>query len=269
METLSHNDEGTLIMDAKTVIYSNIHEALWGKGTMPLSDDFYISFKARSIGKVQSTCYLAIDCLNHNKYRITSYEGDLVLSDCIQIINTDGHKFILGRGCALDVLKNNEANSNAVLVFYFDDNFNRLPDYYLIKTLDTVQQGNVENRSAKVCRTPERLYVIENNELVLDSEVSIPDALIERLNKDKCYVRLHMCNGEYVYPLGKQMVPHNKWTEYTVKISANGSFQYGKSSNTNLRMDTKYIKVGFLANYAQKDDDAELLIKDVKLYRLV
>lgn len=121
------------------------------------------------------------------------------------------------------------------------------------------------------CESQSLIYSMDDTILHLTTEVEIPPEIIANLCN--CYVRLHIGGDADFYPFGRQ-IAENTLTEYTAKVSTHADFRYFINtpvifSNNHILKGTKYIKVGFKTNCDQQNENAEMIIKDFKIYKLL
>ena len=276
--SITSDAQENLIMAPSTnkVIHSTKPENIWTDGSYKVDKyTIKISFKAKSIGAVNSLVYLAVKCADEQHRDITSYEGDLVLSNITRVCEATKDTIILSvyNESVLNTFKENQNKVNSVIAFYFNEDFERMPDYILYKPASGVYCGSPYNKIYRACNTPERLYTINHQIITLSPEIVLPDHILEHLNSGKCNIRLHSDGGSYTYPIGSVTVK-SEWTKYVAKISPQTNFRYFidkpiTGNPTHLRKETKYIKLGFLANYNQHYQNTELLIKDFKMKLLI
>lgn len=250
---LSHNN-GLMIFDNKRTDIINFKV---GTETTCFSQGFYktcdkkcikVSFEAISIGKDLSKVYLSIDCFTHPstdpKYHIPCHRGGLMLNEgfTLKEIKTDA-VFSLNvdyDSKNYEIFKNySNKIASIVIAIFFDGDTNKLPDHL------TFYDGK------------KALYSLNNDTISLNEDF-IPVEIINKMIISKTIFRLHHGSG-YVYPLGWFLVP-NTWTTYSALLSPVGNYS---TDDKCLRMGTRYIKVGLLANYQQTvETGAEFLIKN-------
>lgn len=260
--------------DRKTgnIIFPQHHNAMIFKaGVLPgtlLSEGFYktegrenpikITVEMRSVGATLSKVYLSIDCFEKPTLKkednIPLIRGGMILNDGLTLKNiiTDS-VFSLNIPIVSDnanylgfASRSNVENNYIGLAIFLDGNVNKLPDHLVVPKPKTA------------------LFEFKDDLISLITE-SIPVDILNQMIINKTIFRLHQGGGGYVYPLNWFIVP-NYWETYTCIIDPKGNYSI---DNKSLRMGTKYIKVGLLANYGQlADTKAELLVRNFSIFEL-
>jgi hypothetical protein len=219
-----------------------------------------INLTARSVGSVLSHVYLAIKCFTEpdDNCEISCVMGELALTSAIPIKSYTENSFELNTNEPQwdnihEKFNDNKCSSACLAIYYNDsDEFERIPDHIIFPVRGS-EKGKFEI-----------LYEINHDGKVI-LNTKLPDKVLSNMATGQCYLRLHtQAGGGWLYPKGNFSVPHQAQT-YKCLLSTKGKF----NSKNNLRAGTKYIKIGLLTNYNQRNLDAQLLVTDFFAYELL
>lgn len=246
---LTHVNNAIVCSYIPNVYYFKAASTLWSDGfyeTYNKKNRIVIRFEARSIGTVQSYNYSAIKCFR-----------DPVDSDESHIDAIDAG--VGGRSNG--VIVEEVISGNKFKVSGYDEKFTEWATKPTAIGLAIFCNGDIDSNFDYIVKAPE--YELEDGILtLLKPEHEIPKYIVEKMIVGKALFRLQIHGGMYVYPLGAFHIPH-VWTSYEYTISPIPKWD----GNKGLRHDTRFVKVGFLINYAQKEE-AECLIRNFQIYTL-
>lgn len=194
----------------------------------------FVSFEAKSVGKVPSIGHFYIDCYDKNKQRITRPDIK-VISDIPPVTITgasEDRKTLFIEEDHTDWKLESRDVSRNCLALYLNGETTILSFYSL---------------EAK-----------NSNSIELSKPLPMDIGIVANVTK----ARLHYdsCNS-FIYPaMINEKIPSGTWTTYKEHGITGESF--GAENAKIFRPETKFVRLGFLANYGQMGEGAVMLVKN-------
>jgi hypothetical protein len=257
---LTHDrSTGMVILNTNPgVLFFKAYQTVFSEGffkTQGRKNPIRIFCEMKSVGPVLSKAYISVDCFSapttNKEDHIPCIKGGMVLNEGFKL-----DTMITDSVFSLNITDKETTNYKKFIEFnnyqghigiavFLDGTINKLPDHIIVPVAD------------------KPLYTIIDNKISL-IDTSIPVDIINRMIIGQTLFRIHHSSG-YVYPIGSVIVPAT-WQSYNMILSSVGNYS---NDDKVLRMDTKYIKIGLLANYQQGNETgAELLVRNFNICEL-
>lgn len=250
MDTHTTKRIGNVVMDSKTnvAIVAQGREEIFSENYIPIpvGGNGYFNFTARAVGTTPSVLYFAVKCFDEDKNPITPawsvVHCDKVLCiDCCQ----NSKLYMAGR------VPDEWQDPYADLAFYrTDSHYDRIPDYVLGHNFHGTMGNPIFG---------DHNFEVMGDTGVIKLNVHLPAFILDNITSYS--IRCHRSGATHVYPINSAtLVPGEGAKTFSGSFSLVPKLETA-NEHQNVRVGTKYIKIGFLANY-RGDATAVLVISD-------